>query len=105
MVGFGRTALDNEAFIWDSTNGMRNLRDLLVAQGDDLTGWILSEAHGISADGSTIVGFGRSPAGQIEAWSARLGPSVLIPEPSTLVLFGIGILCLLGYGWRRQKCA
>jgi PEP-CTERM motif len=25
------------------------------------------------------------------------------PEPSTSLLFGIGLLSLLGYGWRRQK--
>lgn len=26
-----------------------------------------------------------------------------IPEPSTIVLFGIGILVMIGYGWRRHK--
>ncbi|MBI1925414.1 PEP-CTERM sorting domain-containing protein [Candidatus Poribacteria bacterium] len=28
-----------------------------------------------------------------------------IPEPSSLLLFGVGILGLLGYGWRRRKQA
>ena len=28
-----------------------------------------------------------------------------VPEPSTLLLFGTGILGLLGYGWRRRKRA
>ncbi len=36
--------------------------------------------------------------------TGRAGISVhAIPEPSTFALFGIGILSLLGYGWRRRK--
>src|SRR5262249_29619862 len=45
------------------------------AQGHDLTGWTLNLASAISADGRTIVGLGRNPAGQLEAWVARLGPA------------------------------
>jgi hypothetical protein len=26
-----------------------------------------------------------------------------VPEPSTLVLFGLGLLALAGYGWRRRQ--
>jgi hypothetical protein len=29
--------------------------------------------------------------------------NVAVPEPSTFVLFGIGIFSVLGYGWRRRK--
>jgi hypothetical protein len=29
--------------------------------------------------------------------------STAVPEPSTLALFGIGTLSLLGYGWRSRK--
>jgi uncharacterized membrane protein len=61
-----------EAFVWDGANGMRNLRDVLSAQGDDLTGWELVSAVGVSADGGTIVGWGLNPAGQTEGWLARL---------------------------------
>ena len=30
------------------------------------------------------------------------GPSA-VPEPSTLLLLGIGFASLVGYGWRRRK--
>ena len=85
--------LGSEAFIWDSANGMRNLRELLVSEGDDLTGWRLTWAYGISGDGSTIVGFGTNPEGSSEAWVARLKS---VPEPSTLILtivVALGLLC------------
>ena len=58
---------------------MQNLRELLIAGGaTGLTGWTLTQASGISADGRTIVGFGRNPRGQTEAWIAHLdlGPTL-----------------------------
>ena len=63
-------------FIWDATNGMRSLQDLLVNDlGLELTGWSLLEARGISADGRTIVGIGNNPAGNGEAWIVTIdGP-------------------------------
>jgi len=74
-----------EAFIWTPDEGMRNLRDLLIAQcGLDLTGWTLASATGVSADGRTIVGTGVNPDGQTEAWMA------VIPEPATLALLALG---------------
>lgn len=66
----------NEAFIWDAANGMRNLHQVLVNEyGLDLAGWSLNNATAISDDGRSITGLGRNPAGQIESWLARLGPS------------------------------
>ena len=81
---------DGKAFIWDTVNGIKNLRDVLVNDyGLDLTGWTLSSARGISDDGLTIVGWGYNPDGYTEAWIAT------IPEPGTLFLFGLGGLALL----------
>ncbi len=33
------------------------------------------------------------------------GSAAATPEPSTLFLFGVGVLGILGYGWRRQRKA
>jgi probable HAF family extracellular repeat protein len=98
VVGIGETDLASEAFeafVWDSMNGIRNLKNVLISQGDDLTGWRLDRANGISADGTIIVGSGINPAGQPEAWLARLGPVTPIPEPSTILLLGSGVIGML----------
>ncbi len=57
-----------EAFIWDATNGLQVLGDLAG-------GSLNSSARAVSADGSTVVGWGASGSGQ-EAfiWDARNGP-------------------------------
>jgi len=62
------------AFIWDATNGMRNVQQMLVDAGIDMTGWSLLEARGISADGTVITGNGINPMGSVEAWLVRLSP-------------------------------
>jgi len=60
-------------FIWDATNGMRDLRNVMENEYDlDLTGWILIDAQAISDDGKTIVGNGINPAGNKEGWIAKL---------------------------------
>jgi probable HAF family extracellular repeat protein len=58
------------AFIWDTQNGMRDLHQVLTGLGVNLNGWTLTEARGISADGTTIVGNGTDPQGQFEGWIA-----------------------------------
>ena len=74
IVGYGFTALGSEAFVWDAINGMRNLKDFLAPRvGGALTGWTLTSAQAISADGRTIVGYGTNASGNTEAWSANLG--------------------------------
>jgi probable HAF family extracellular repeat protein len=60
------------AFVWDAANGMRDVQQILVNAGIDMTGWSLTEAKGVSRDGSTIVGTGMNPAGSIEAWIATI---------------------------------
>jgi len=71
------------AFVWDAENGMRDLQDLLIALGLDLTGWsYLPQAAGVADDGLTIVGTGYHH-GDVEAWIAH------IPEPTTLAFLDI----------------
>lgn len=95
IVGAGRSASGDEAFIWDAAHGMRNLRDVLVSDYGvtDLTGWTLTSARAISADGQTIVGDGINPSGQTEAWRVTG-----VPEPSSVLLILSGSL----YFMRRR---
>lgn len=97
VVGLGTTADGNRAFIWDGASGMRNLQTVLANDyGQDLTGWTLTEARSISADGKTITGWGYHN-GNIEGWVAT------IPEPSSLALLGAGLLALPRLRrWRRR---
>ena len=77
MVGYSDS--ENEAFIWNSTQGMRSLKQVLTNDyGLNLNGWDLTSANAISADGLTIVGSGFDPRGNGENWIARLDPQ---PEP------------------------
>jgi uncharacterized membrane protein len=93
----GQYSIDYEAFLWDPIHGMRNLKDLLENEhGLDLTGWTLTSARGISADGNTIVGYGQNPSGQEEAWHA------VIPEPAVASLATLGVL-LAGLRRRRHR--
>jgi probable HAF family extracellular repeat protein len=88
IVGINRLPED-EAFIWDETNGIQNLRDILINNFNlELSGWKLNEATGISDDGLTIVGYGVNPNGQAEGWIAT------VPEPTTFTLFALASFAL-----------
>lgn len=90
VVGAASTPEFMEAFLWTPERGMRPLASILVDElGLDLTGWTLTSANSISADGLTIVGGGRDPQGRFAAWIA------VIPAPgSVAVLIGLGPLAL-----------
>lgn len=67
-----------EGFLWTQDDGMRAMMDILTDDyGIDLTGWEINTVSDISADGMTIVGTGRNPAGNTVGWIAT------IPEPTT----------------------
>jgi len=92
VVGFGTSDDGRKAFIWDSAHGMRTVEEILRSHGIDVSGWDLSEATSVSADGRTIVGTGRNPSGIASVWLAA------VPEPSTGLLFSLG---LVGIAIRR----
>jgi probable HAF family extracellular repeat protein len=60
------------AFIWDKTNGMRDLQAVLVQGNPNLANWTLTSADAISADGKTIAGSGTNPNGDREGYTAVL---------------------------------
>lgn len=99
VVGQSQSASGFEVFVWDSTNGMRELDQVLTNQGIDLTGWTLWSAEGVSHDGLTIVGYGTNPSNAFEAWIA------VIPEPSTALLLasGLGALAVGRSATRRRE--
>jgi uncharacterized membrane protein len=72
-------------FLWTGESGMLDLNTYLATQGVDLTGWVLTEATGLSYDGSVIVGNGYFN-GQPRGWIAS------VPEPATLWVMSLGIL-------------
>ena len=68
------------------------------------TGWTLKEAWGISDDGLTIVGIGINPDNNQEAWIANIGaPIEPIPEPTTIILLGSGLVGLAGFRRKYRK--
>ncbi len=94
IVGQGNGASGEEPFIWDSLNGMRSLIQVLTNEfGLDLTGWSSLTVADLSADGSTVVGLGINPEGNLEGWIANLeSEATQVPEPTPIG----GILALLG---------
>jgi probable HAF family extracellular repeat protein len=76
VVGYSNANQGEEAFIWDGSNGIRGLRQVLTNDfGLDLRRWQLQQATAISGNGVTIVGSGSNPSGQVVAWIANLGSS------------------------------
>lgn len=62
------------AFLWDATLGARDLQTELVTNfglGAQLAGWELWIATDVSFDGRAIVGFGRNPQGDYQAFLVR----------------------------------
>lgn len=61
------------AAIWSADGKVRLVQDVLQNDyGIDLSGWALEYVRDISGDGSILVGQGRNPAGQPEAWRAEI---------------------------------
>lgn len=72
-ASFGDRGANSQAFIWDETNGMRNLQTVLQDEYElDLSGWELQMASGITPNGNVIVGWGTNPDGNQEAFRVVL---------------------------------
>jgi len=93
---------DTVAFLWDNVNGMRDLKEVLIADDSlesSLAGWDYVEAIEVSSAGLPIVGNGEFE-GNDRTWIARIDPAV-VPEPSSLILLGIAVAGLFGNARRR----
>jgi probable HAF family extracellular repeat protein len=107
IVGSSSSANGTEAFLWSNTDGMQSLRDLLIASGaTGLAGWTLTEAAAVSADGLSVVGWGKNPDGNEEAWVATFDATTaapIVPEPASLIIWFVLALALSGVGWWRCR--
>ncbi len=83
----GSTGYVSGACLYDPQGGSRLLADVLTDEYRlDVAGWHLSYAYAVSADGTTIAGWGLRD-GHTEAFVARL------PEPATLTALLLLVVC------------
>jgi probable HAF family extracellular repeat protein len=95
VLGSSDTASGVHAFLWKSSLGMVDLNTYLPSLGLDLTGWTLTDARGISADGLSIVGSGTFNGAD------RAFLITNVPEPASVVLAAFGFLGIAA--WRRSN--
>lgn len=81
-----------KGFVWDGTNGMQSLTNLLASQ---FSNWTITAASDINSSGQILA------EGLLDGVSHAV--VLTVPEPSGLVLRAIGLLALVSYGWRRRK--
>jgi hypothetical protein len=95
VVGRSIISNDFEPLYWDADLEIHTLTQELLdlGLGPDLEGWDLEAARAASHDGLTIVGWGRNPNWEREAWIAYLGQE---PNPVEIPsLSPVGILFLV----------
>jgi probable HAF family extracellular repeat protein len=80
IVGSSDDALGREAVRWTQGGGIERIEALLTDSGISLGTWQLTDALGVSGDGSVIVGNGISPDGFNRAWFARIGVGFITPS-------------------------
>ena len=92
------------AVIWRDGGNARHLSDVLIENGaTGLSGWTLTQATGISADGIWVVGYGLDPNGFREAFRANIRPSTSSTGGGG-ALDGVSLLVLGLIGWRSSGC-
>ena len=89
----GSFVTPTEAILWESGKGARRLAEILGELGVDLRGARLQSAIDVSADGTRVLG--RTSEGY--AFVA------VIPEPSTAILMGLGLLGLAAGSTRSRR--
>jgi uncharacterized membrane protein len=86
IVGTTIGATGSHAALWTSKLGSLDLNTYLPTQGVNLTGWTLTSTVDISADGSVMMGDGMFN-GVDTTWVVT---GIAVPEPSALLLTGLG---------------
>lgn len=88
----------SEAVVWQAGEAVlvEELLSIEYRLGDQLTGWSLTSATHLSADGRVIAGTGIDPNNNVTAWVAVLE----IPEPTAVVML-IGLLSIAAMRPRR----
>ncbi|MBK7950227.1 MAG: hypothetical protein IPK00_16135 [Deltaproteobacteria bacterium] len=101
---------DSRAFVWDDANGLRDLGIALAALGIDLEGVALRSALAISSDGRTIMGIGFQGDVPDATYPGGLRPGAgdlvwvaVIPEPTTAVLLGLGLVLRAAMPAAKQR--
>ncbi|MDA8743802.1 PEP-CTERM sorting domain-containing protein [Rubripirellula amarantea] len=105
-VGFANFFGIKSAFIYSDSLGFKELGEYITLRAGEhaLGDWELTEARGISYDGSVISGNGINPLGQREPFKIRLDSTVAVPEPSTsLVIAAICAFCVTRRLKRRHQ--
>jgi probable HAF family extracellular repeat protein len=70
IVGYADTPTSGEAVRWTQDAGLQTVRSYLASQGVNVGTWQLTDATGISTNGSVIAGNGINPSGADEGWIA-----------------------------------
>lgn len=92
VVGSAHDGHTSDAVFWDAAGPMQNLLGYLIENGaSNLAGWALKETLAVSADGTTVAGWGVNPSGAAEAFVATLSP---VPIPASLWLYGGALAAL-----------
>jgi len=81
-VVVGNADVGRHAARWDATRGLEFIADLLDALQIDRGGMNLTNATGISADGTVVVGYGNDASGTVHGWIADLSGISTLPIPT-----------------------
>jgi probable HAF family extracellular repeat protein len=85
------------AFLFENGT-MYNLNDLI----DPNSGWLITDARAINNHGQ-IAASGYNPA--VGSCALLLTPFSAVPEPSSIIMFGVGAIGAIGMKLRRSRLA